>query len=123
LNLPELIGAVDEDGLSGVNPRLVRFLIAEGIVDPPAGSRARADYGGRQAGQIRRYLKLREGGLYLSAIRDISRALDNPNGEGAIPPVILVPGIVVSVDPGQIPSDTNPAEIGKRLARYLEQIL
>ncbi|MCG7360605.1 helix-turn-helix domain-containing protein [Roseomonas sp. ACRSG] len=46
----------------GETPRQIRYLIAEGLIPGPEGSRARPDYGAVHVGGIRRYQALRQEG-------------------------------------------------------------
>jgi MerR family copper efflux transcriptional regulator len=77
-----------------VTARFVRYLIAEGMVPPPAGTRATADYGDQHLAAIHRYLDLRDQGFKPRAAKNIAG--------GAAPGVIPVDigaGIVLQISP------------------------
>jgi MerR family transcriptional regulator, copper efflux regulator len=55
--------------LTGRAPRELRFLISEGFVPPPDGSRRTPDYGEAHATAVSQYFELREGGLMPAQIK------------------------------------------------------
>ena len=54
---------------SGVAERQIRYLITEGFVPSPRGSRTRPEYGDDHLAAIRHYAQLREKGFRPAAIK------------------------------------------------------
>lgn len=54
--------------------RLIRYLIAEGLIPGPEGSHARPDYGERHVEGIRRYQALRQDGVKPSQLKALLEA-------------------------------------------------
>jgi MerR family copper efflux transcriptional regulator len=77
---------------TGIPERQVRYLVAEGFMDPPRGGRANADYGEDHVASVQRYLRLRELGFPPAAIKLLLQSRD-----GA--PFPLAPGVTLVVDP------------------------
>ena len=48
---------------TGLTPRQIRYLIAEGFMPPPTGGRTYAEYGDEHTTAIRRYVRLKELGF------------------------------------------------------------
>lgn len=101
MNLTQLIETAADPR---VNPRFVRFLIAEGVIPAPSGGRTYATYGADHLHGIRRYLRLRDAGLSVAAIRLLAA--------GHVPAqlaVALAPGVTLTLRPDEI-HDLPPAE-------------
>lgn len=102
--------------VTGVVPRQIRYLIAEGFVPPPTGGRTYASYGDDHVEAIRRYERLRELGFPPAAIRLLLDA-----GEGI--PVPIVPGLTVMIAPELIGSGIEAASVAVKVAAAIEELL
>ena len=100
---------------TGVAERQVRYLIAEGLIPPPRGGRATANYGEDHVAAIRRYGALRELGFPPAAIRLLLQTR-----EGA--PFPVMPGVTLVIDPDLIGTDTPIAQIRARIDRILTEV-
>ena len=98
-----------------VTPRFVRFLIAEGVIPPPRGGRAHADYGDDHIAGIRRYLELRDLGLSAARTKEIVAG----TADGGIP-VSIAKGLTLIVDQDKIAGPLRPEEIAARVAAVVE---
>jgi len=78
--------------LTGQPERQIRYMIAEGLVPPPRGGRAHADYGDDHVTAIRRYVLLRQQGLPPQAIKVLLAG-------GTTAPFPVAPGITLQIDP------------------------
>lgn len=103
---------------AGVPERLVRFLIAEGIVPPPEGGRRFARYGEHHLRAVRRYLELKEAGLTLAAIRSLATA--EADDFVSIP---IQEGVELRLHPRLFASGEDPRAILTRIARILGERL
>ena len=101
---------------TGIVERQVRYLIAEGIVPPPRGGRANADYGDDHVAAVRRYLRLRELGFPPAAIRLLLQARD-----GA--PFPVAPGVTLVIDPELLASGADPQPLLDRIGIRLRDLL
>lgn len=110
MNLRELTKVV------GVAPRQVRYMIAEGFVPPPDGSRARASYGEKHVEAIQRYMRLRALGFTPASIRVLLEAR-----KGA--PFPVAPGITLVVEPALIASGEPVEPLSRRIESLLGEIL
>lgn len=110
LKLEDLVAA------TGVTPRQIRYLIAEGFVPPPAGGRTYATYSYVHITEIRRYHRLRSLGFPPAAIRLLLHAK-----EGI--PVPIVPGLTLVVAPELIGSGGDASTIGAKCTEKIEQLL
>ncbi|MCG7363735.1 helix-turn-helix domain-containing protein [Roseomonas sp. ACRSG] len=101
-------------------PRQIRYLIAEGLIPGPEGSRARPDYGDRHVEGIRRYQALRQEGMKPSQVKALLEAerLRQDGGQ-----FTLAPGVVLSINLHQLDPNTAPREIGKLAAAALTHLL
>ena len=93
------------------------ILVAEGVIPPPRGGRANADYDEDHLNGIRRYLSLR--GLGLSAARTkeiVAGAAD----DGL--PVPIAPGITLIVNQKKLERPLKPKQIAKILKQTLNLI-
>jgi DNA-binding transcriptional MerR regulator len=115
VKLAELVEAA---GGGQVTARFVRFLIAEGIIDPPSGGRAHADYGETHLRGIVEYLRLRELGFSLTQVKVIFRSQ-----RAETVPVELAPGVSLHIDLANLDRGTSPAEVAERARRILSEIL
>ena len=100
---------------SGAAERQIRYMIAEGFVPPPRGSRSQPDYGDDHIEAIRRYLALRTLGFPPAAIRLLAES-----GEAVVLPV--VDGVSLLVEPRLVGSTLDVAAILERLNVILKQL-
>ena len=105
----------DLAALTGSVERQIRYMIAEGFVPPPRGSRAQPDYGDAHVEAIRRYLAWRALGLPPAAIRILG-------GRGEAVRLELAEGIAVSVDPRLVGRPLDVQAIVDRLIILLDQL-
>lgn len=101
---------------TGVAPRQVRYLIAEGFVPPPTGGRAHASYGKEHVDAIQRYQRLKALGLSPAAIRVL---LESRVGA----PFPVAEGVTLVVAPELIGSGAPAGPLLERLGELLRQIL
>ncbi|MCG7360554.1 helix-turn-helix domain-containing protein [Roseomonas sp. ACRSG] len=113
MTIIELAEAVAE------TPRQIRYLIAEGLIPGPDGSRARPDYGTVHVDGIRRYQALRQEGMKPSQVKALLEAerLRQDGGQ-----FTLAPGVVLSIDLQQLDPKTSAPEIGKLAAAALTHL-
>jgi DNA-binding transcriptional MerR regulator len=100
---------------SGAVERQIRYLIAEGFMPAPRGSRTRPDYGEDHVDAIRRYMALRKLGFPPAAVR-----LLGESGEAIALPV--VDGISLLVEPRLVGGTLDVAAILDRLDAILKQL-
>lgn len=118
MRLPELIALVArevEREPDRVTPRFVRFLIAEGVIDGPAGSRARPEYGEHHARGVLDYLRLRDLGVPMEDARAILRG----EAAGRVK-VDLGPGLLLIVDLAALQAEWSPVDLTERVIAALE---
>ncbi len=101
---------------TGLTPRQIRYLIAEGFMPPPAGGRTYADYGEEHTTAIRRYTRLKELGFPPAAIRVLLKAR-----EGV--PFPVADGITLVVAPDLHASGMEVEPLVERLDDLLRKIL
>lgn len=101
---------------TGVAPRQIRYLIAEGFVPPPTGGRTYATYGQTHLTAVTRYERLRHLGFPPAAIRLLLNAR-----EGI--PVAVASGITLIVAPELIGSGAAAGPILASVAARLEAVL
>ena len=101
--------------LTGIAERQIRYLIAEGFVDPPRGGRAYADYGEDHVAAIGRYSALRRTGLPPAAIKLL---LTN----GGSVPFPVAPGIALHVEPTLLGQRRDVTALKDRLRAVLEDL-
>lgn len=101
---------------TGLAPRQIRYLIAEGFMPPPTGGRAHADYGEEHRRAIRRYARLKELGFPPAAIRVLLQAR-----EGV--PFPVADGVTLVVAPDLHASGRAVEPIMERLGEMLPRIL
>jgi DNA-binding transcriptional MerR regulator len=114
MKLPELIAAAADPR---VTPRFVRFLIAEGLISSPSGGRTYATYNAAHLSGIRRYLRLRDMGLSISAIKALA-AGEAPEAVA----VDLATGLTLIIRPAELAGRLNPQRIATRIADALEDL-
>ena len=111
----------DLTALTGETARQVRYLIAEGLMPPPDGGRANADYGEVHVAAIRAYQRLRALGFRPAAIRLLRE------GRGGPLSIPLAPGLALSLDPavlaGAAGAPPDPQALAARIAEILADIL
>jgi hypothetical protein len=116
LKLPGLIDRVNRDPAvpddrKPLTPRMIRFLIAEGVVSKPDGW----NYGEDHVLQIVRYFELRAAGLSVAQIAALRQG-----GTLGQPVVIeLAPGVVLHVQRGVFGSAPAAAEILMKITAAL----
>ena len=101
---------------TGLSPRQIRYLIAEGFMPPPTGGRTYADYGEEHMAAIRRYVRLKELGFPPAAIRVLLEAR-----EGV--PFPVADGITLVVAPDLHASGKPVEPLVERLGDLLRKIL
>jgi DNA-binding transcriptional MerR regulator len=104
----------------GETPRQIRYLIAEGLIAGPEGSRARPDYSAVHVEAIRRYQALRQEGMKPSQVKALLEAerLRQDGGQ-----FTLAPGVVLSIDLNRLDPKTSPRAIGDLAAAALTHLL
>ncbi|MDN3564891.1 MerR family transcriptional regulator [Paeniroseomonas aquatica] len=113
MNIIELAEVVGE------TPRQIRYLIAEGFIPNPDGSRARPEYRESHVEAIRRYQRLRQD--YKPAqIRILLEAEAQARDAERIP---LAPGVTLVITPALLAADTHPRAIGDRAEAALRAFL
>ncbi len=113
MNIRELAEAVGE------TPRQIRYLIAEGFIPNPDGSRARPDYRQSHVEAIRRYQQLRQD--YKPAQIRILLEADARARDGER--ILLAPGVTLVITPDLLGPDTRPRAIGDLAEAALEAAL
>lgn len=113
MNINELAEAVGE------TPRQIRYLIAEGFVPNPEGSRTRPKYGQAQLDAVRRYQGLREHHrpAEIKALLEAEKLVQQGGS------VVLAPGVVLTIDPGALAPNTKPRDIGAIAAAAIANVL
>lgn len=111
----------DLTALTGETARQVRYLIAEGLMPPPDGGRANADYGEAHVAAIRTFQRLRALGFRPAAIRLLRE------GRGAPISIPVAPGLALSLDPALLAGGAgprpDPQALVARIASLLTDIL
>ena len=115
VRLTDLIAAA---GGGQVTPRFVRFLIAEGILDPPGGGRAHAEYGDAHLRGVVTYIRLRNLGFTLTQVKRIVRSQ-----LGETVPLELAPGVTLHVDLARLDRTLSPDEVAGRTRGILTELL
>jgi DNA-binding transcriptional MerR regulator len=114
MTIIELADAVAE------TPRQIRYLIAEGLIPGPEGSRARPDYGVVHVEGIRRYQALRQEGMKPSQVKALLEAERLRQDGGRFE---LAPGVVLSIDLTKLDPSIEPRDVGKLAAAALTHLL
>ena len=107
----------DLTALTGETARQVRYLIAEGLMPPPDGGRANADYGEAHVAAIRAYQRLRALGFRPAAIRLLRE------GRGGPLTIPLAPGLALSLDPALLAGAAGPPPDVQALAARIAELL
>ena len=113
MNITELAEEVGE------TPRQIRYLIAEGFIPNPDGSRARPEYRESHVEAIRRYQRLRQD--YKPAQIRILLAAEANERDGER--IVLAPGVTLVVTPALLSPDTHPRAIGDLAEAALDALL
>ena len=100
-------------------PRQIRWLIAEGIVPRPGGTRSRPDYGLEHVRAILHYREQRRRGLSPAQVKAVLRERAR-EADGLELPV--APGVTLRVEPEALGA-LDPAEIGRRVAAELRRAM
>ena len=102
--------SIDElSTLAGVTPRTVRYYIAEGLLDKPAGEKRGAHYLQRHLEQLLLIRRWTDAGLSLDRIRELQAGAPadpppraaRPGGVEVWSRMTLVDGLEVHVEPGR----------------------
>ncbi len=101
---------------TGEAARNVRFLISQGVVPPPEGTRAEPDYGAAHIAAIRRYQRLKSAGYKLAAIK-LMRDQKIPAR------VEIAPGLDLLIDTDVAGESLDPVAIGQRVTELLNRFM
>jgi MerR family copper efflux transcriptional regulator len=115
MKLPDLVEATADHR---VTPRFVRFLVAQNVIPAPSGGRTYAEYGPIHLAGIRRYLRLRDLGLSIAAIKRLD--------EGESPEAVameLAPGLTLSIRPAELDALPDPEVLAERIAAAVADII
>jgi DNA-binding transcriptional MerR regulator len=102
--------SIDElSALAGVTPRTVRYYIAEGLLDRPAGEKRGAHYLRRHLEQLLLVRRWTEAGLSLDRVRELIAGAPEDPPRRAAPPgsvevwsrVTVADGLEVHLEPGR----------------------
>ena len=113
--------------LAGVTPRTVRYYIAEGLVDRPAGEKRGAHYVQRHLEQLLLIRRWTDAGLSLDRVRELlAGAPEDPVPRRAAPGsievwsrVTVADGLEIHVEPGR--ADLTPDQM-RRLVRGISAL-
>lgn len=114
VTMTELLEVFDDERATA---RFVRFLVAEGVIPPPRGGRANADYGEDHVRGVRRYLQLRDLGLTATRTKEI---LGGTAADAV--PVPLGPGLTLVVDQDKLTERLCPKTIADRIEAAVDLI-
>jgi len=106
---PERYSIDELSTLAGVTPRTVRYYIAEGLIDRPAGEKRGAHYLRRHLEQLLLVRRWTDAGLSLDRVRElIAGAPEDPPRRAAAPGsievwsrVTMADGLEVHIEPGR----------------------
>ena len=101
---------------TGETARTIRFLIAEGVMPPPTGGRAQAEYGEAHLAALRRYQRLRAAGYKISAIRLLIE-------RGEPVSLAVAPGLTLQIDPALAGDAFDVPAIARQVAAALAAFL
>ncbi len=101
---------------TGETARTIRFLIAEGVMPPPTGGRAQAEYGEAHLAALRRYQRLRAAGYKISAIRLL---IDRDEAVS----LAIAPGLTLQIDAALAGAALDPQLIARQVAAALAAFL
>jgi DNA-binding transcriptional MerR regulator len=108
-NLKQLADAAD------ITLRMARYLVAEGFVPKPGGTKAQPAYDSRHLDAIHQYLQLREQGLTQNLIR---RAMQTA-GDAPATVYRLAPGVDLIVTPSLLAPGTDHHAVIERIHAIL----
>ncbi len=101
---------------TGEAARNVRFLISQGVVPAPEGTRAEPVYGEAHIAAIRRYQRLKAAGYKLAAIKLMQ--------DQKIPArVEIAPGLELLIDTTIAGENLDPVAIGHRVTELLNRFM
>lgn len=106
-------------GVTGTEPRQIRWLITEGIVPRPGGTRSRPDYGPDHVRAILHYWDERRRGLSPAQVKAVLRERAR---ETAGQELQLAPGITLRVGSEALGA-LDPDEIGRRVVKELRRAM
>ena len=115
---PDRRFSIDElSTLAGVTPRTVRYYIAEGLLDRPAGEKRGAHYLQRHLDQLLLIRRWSDAGLSLDRIRELrAGAPEDPPPRSVRPGTVevwsrvtLADGLELQIEPGR--ADLSPEQI------------
>jgi DNA-binding transcriptional MerR regulator len=109
-NLKQLADEAD------ITLRMARYLVAEGFVPKPGGTKAQPEYDNRHLDAIRQYMTLREQGLTQNLIRRAMLAARDP---APATTWRLAPGIDLVVTPPLLAPGIDPAAVIGRITAVL----
>jgi DNA-binding transcriptional MerR regulator len=109
-NLKQLADEAD------ITLRMARYLVAEGFVPKPGGTKAQPEYDNRHLDAIRQYMTLREQGLTQNLIR---RAMQAASDHAPAMVWRLAPGIDLVVTPQLLTPGTDHGAIVERINQIL----
>jgi DNA-binding transcriptional MerR regulator len=112
-NLKQLADAAD------ITLRMARYLVAEGFVPKPGGTKAQPAYDSRHLDAIRQYLQLREQGLTQNLIR---RAMQTAGDDAPATVYRLAPGIDLIVTPSMLAPGTDHRAVVERIREVLDAV-
>ncbi len=101
---------------TNVTIRQIRFLIAEGFVPPPSGTRARPEYDDDHVAAVDRYMVLRQSGLPPSAIRVVMEVKTATE-------LLIVPGIRLKINPEQLKEELNQHFVQERIRILIKSLV
>ena len=104
--------------MTETEPRQIRWLIAEGIIPRPGGTRSHPDYGPEHVQAILHYRDERRRGLSPAQVKAVLRERAQ---EAAGLELSLAPGVSLRVEPGALGA-LDPDEVGRRAADELRRV-
>jgi DNA-binding transcriptional MerR regulator len=109
-NLKQLADEAD------ITLRMARYLVAEGFVPKPGGTKAQPEYDSKHLDAIRQYMTLREQGLTQNLIR---RAMQAKIDHAPATAYRLAPGIDLVVTPLLLAPGTDRGAVIERISQVL----
>jgi DNA-binding transcriptional MerR regulator len=118
-----------------LSPRLLRYLIAEGVIDPPHGPDSAPVYTDRHVAQFCSYFGLKEQGYSLRQMSALRQAPDGPIPAsaarreperflgGSLPPVRVAPGVYLSIAPQELAEPVDPDQVAGQVRAFLDSVL
>lgn len=102
-------------GATGTEPRQIRWLIAEGIVPRPGGTRSRPEYGPEHVRAILHYRDERRRGLSPAQVKAVLH--ERVRGAAGLE-LRVAPGVTLRVEPEAI-GTLDPDAVGRQVAEAL----